>query len=471
MSHFLRHTAVCLWLALLLAAGGSLWLMPALQAVAGLEALPFAAAGMLTLAFVGIGWSGTRLGLQRVRRSLRAAERAERDGRPEEAEAELHAALAALDRPWGSAAARRRTAPLVGARLARHYLAGARLDARGAAFVDAYLRHVPEDDEVAEGWAAQAELRGGLAEGQQELAGRLFRRHPDNPVIARVAARLFLLLERRDYEALQCYRRVCDPGQGAPDELRAELERALGRAGGAEAPQRPVAGRAAAPAAVRLPVPPAARAPERSGPAPAWGDSDEPEPPFRMTAPAAAEAEDEEPQHPDARSWGSQVRAGLRAAGVGLSGVLRAWSSRLRVLQALGRTLAARQVLGATAVVGLGAILVWLVVTAMSDYFSRPHEAPVAAEAPAAEPPPAITDDPYTLQVAAYLKQEYAIRLVEDLKRKGLDAYWTETSSGGKVYYQVRISHFRDQQSARDFGRSLKGRGLIEDFYVTNYVR
>jgi hypothetical protein len=39
------------------------------------------------------------------------------------------------------------------------------------------------------------------------------------------------------------------------------------------------------------------------------------------------------------------------------------------------------------------------------------------------------------------------------------------------VYHQVRISHFRDQQSARDFGRSLKSRGLIEDFYVTNYVR
>jgi cell division septation protein DedD len=366
-----------------------------------------------------------------------------------------------------SPAARRRTVPLVGARLARHYLAGARLDARGAAFVDVYLRHVPEDDEVAEGWAAQAEQRGGLAEDQQELAGRLFRRHPDNAVIARVAARLFLLLERRDYDALQCYRRACAPGQGAPAELRAELERALGRAGGAQEPPRPAEGRAAVPAAAR----PADRAPERSEPAAAWAEADEPDPPFRMTAPAAAEDEDEEPQHPDARSWGSQVRAGLRAAGVGLSGLLRAWSSRLRVLQAPGRTLAARQVLGATAVAGLGAILVWLVATAMSDYFSRPPEAPVAAEAPAAEPPPAITDDPYTLQVAAYLKQEYALRLVEDLKRKGLDAYWTETSSGGKVYHQVRISHFRDQQSARDFGRSLKSRGLIEDFYVTNYVR
>ena len=54
--------------------------------------------------------------------------------RPEAAEAQLRAALAALDRPWVSVAARRRVAPGVGARLARLYLAGGRLDDHGAAF-------------------------------------------------------------------------------------------------------------------------------------------------------------------------------------------------------------------------------------------------------------------------------------------------------------------------------------------------
>jgi cell division septation protein DedD len=79
--------------------------------------------------------------------------------------------------------------------------------------------------------------------------------------------------------------------------------------------------------------------------------------------------------------------------------------------------------------------------------------------------------DPYTLQVAAYLRQDYALKLVEDLKRKGFDAYWIETSSGGKLWYQVRIAHFPDQQSAREFGRDLKWKGLIDDFYVTQYIR
>ncbi|MCK7506114.1 MAG: SPOR domain-containing protein [Desulfobacterales bacterium] len=79
---------------------------------------------------------------------------------------------------------------------------------------------------------------------------------------------------------------------------------------------------------------------------------------------------------------------------------------------------------------------------------TAPPSAPAGAEAP--QPAAAAATDPFTLQVAAYLKQEYALKLVEELKRKGLDAYWTETSSGGKLWYQVRISHFPDQQAARE---------------------
>jgi hypothetical protein len=35
----------------------------------------------------------------------------------------------------------------------------------------------------------------------------------------------------------------------------------------------------------------------------------------------------------------------------------------------------------------------------------------------------------------------------------------------------VRLSHFPDQPSAREYGRNLKGKGVIDDFYVTHYVR
>ena len=103
------------------------------------------------------------------------------------------------------------------------------------------------------------------------------------------------------------------------------------------------------------------------------------------------------------------------------------------------------------------------------DGFFRPPAIPAAAEPAAAAP--AVVRDPYTLQVAAYLKSEYALKFVEDLKQRGHDAYWIETASGGKTWYQVRIAHFPDPQSARDFGARLKQKGIIEDFYVTNYTR
>jgi cell division septation protein DedD len=75
------------------------------------------------------------------------------------------------------------------------------------------------------------------------------------------------------------------------------------------------------------------------------------------------------------------------------------------------------------------------------------------------------------LQVAAYLQPDYAKRLVEDLQRQGQDAYWSEAVRGEKRWYQVRVSHFADKQSARDYGEKLKSQGIIDDYYVANYRR
>jgi len=75
------------------------------------------------------------------------------------------------------------------------------------------------------------------------------------------------------------------------------------------------------------------------------------------------------------------------------------------------------------------------------------------------------------LQVAAYLQPEYAKKFVEQLKMLGEDAYWTEAVRGEKRWYQVRISHFPDKNSARNYGDVLKSKGIIEDYYVANYRR
>ena len=86
-----------------------------------------------------------------------------------------------------------------------------------------------------------------------------------------------------------------------------------------------------------------------------------------------------------------------------------------------------------------------------------------------ATPVKPVVTDPFTLQVAAYLKPQYARNYVQKLKQQGLDAYWSEAVRGEKRWYQVRVSHFATKQAARDFGAKLKNSGIIEDYYVANY--
>ncbi len=82
-----------------------------------------------------------------------------------------------------------------------------------------------------------------------------------------------------------------------------------------------------------------------------------------------------------------------------------------------------------------------------------------------------VITDPFTIQVAAYLRLEDAQTYLRSLKERGLDVYMTKREGTKKTYYQVRISHFRDKVSAKTYGVSLKAQGIIDDFYVANYER
>jgi cell division protein FtsN len=77
--------------------------------------------------------------------------------------------------------------------------------------------------------------------------------------------------------------------------------------------------------------------------------------------------------------------------------------------------------------------------------------------------------DPFTIQVAAYLKADDAKAYAAQLNAKGLEAYWTEAVGANRKWYQVRIDHFATKTTARKFGEDLKAKGLINDFYVANY--
>ena len=77
-------------------------------------------------------------------------------------------------------------------------------------------------------------------------------------------------------------------------------------------------------------------------------------------------------------------------------------------------------------------------------------------------------DKPFTIQVAAYLKQKHADRYVGLLKKKGIEASVKKMDGGGKTWFLVRVSQFADKNSAAEYGRQLKQEKIIDDFFVNN---
>lgn len=75
---------------------------------------------------------------------------------------------------------------------------------------------------------------------------------------------------------------------------------------------------------------------------------------------------------------------------------------------------------------------------------------------------------PFTIQVSAYLKQKYADRYADGLKKKGIDAIVKKVDGGGKTWFVVRVSEFMDKKSAADYGQKLKRQKIIDDFFVNN---
>ena len=398
MIHFLRHAAARLWITLLIGTAASLWALPLLPPHIGLEAAPVLAAVLLAAFFFAVGWAANRLGLAWVRRWVRSAGRAERDGLHVEAEAAFRRALSVLDSFLVSPAVRRRNLPPLTARLARFYLARPRGGAETEELIAGYLAAHPGDEEVAEQWVLRVEHRGGLREDHQVLATRLGAAHPRNGTIQSALARLYLMLERTDYPALQCYRRVCGAEAEMPPEFCRDLARLLRRDGRTDAwvqqfyrralgpvPAAPEAPAAEAPIPVTGPGPAVYEAPAEAAPPDAADGA------FRMSVTIDEVPDEEDEGHPSVwgrpRGWPPAWKrlARLRAdiAAVAARGVHRMFQGSAAVMRAVVRPSAVPYVLGAVIAAGAAAGGIWLFVNA-GDGFFRPAAIPAAAEPAAA---------------------------------------------------------------------------------------
>jgi hypothetical protein len=483
MISLFRHLAARIWFSLLLGGLASLWILPAIQSRIGLEWTLLPAAAIIGLVFLGIGWVLNHWGMNGAKRLIGEAGTFERDGMHPEAEEAFQNAARVLDSFLVSPLARRKQSADLAARMARFYLARAQKSLDSEEFLVSYLHSHPEDEEVAENWLNQIETRGGLREEHQELAFRLGSTQPQNKKIQFALARFYLLLERTDFQALQTYRRVFEEKDHLPPEFVEGLARLFLRERRAdewalriylEAVERNserselLNGIAAC---VRLTVPTE------------WNKSllksalsylqglDEVDLEVMGTGFKPPAPEPTPPKRQFKMKIGSFLhpmqRAAVKGFVYGAAALILITIGRVRSLIHLIRH--SRKIRRATAggvLTVLAAGVALLMINTMGHLMKTDKTASEKTE-----PAAMVVTDPFTIQVAAYLKPEYAYSYVAQLKEQGFEAYWSEAISADKKWYQVRVSHFPDKQSAIEYGESLKTKGIIEDFYVANYRR
>lgn len=479
MLHALKHYALRLWTAIVF--GGAVVLSIPPWTGNGLTPaftlLP--AAAILLGVFFAAGAAYTALGIRSVRSHLHGAEDWERAGSAAEAEASYRKALSAYDSFLLSPRGRKRVYLELAGHMARFY--AARMDQRAVSgqFITAYLARHPEDAGLAEIWLHQAGSRGWLRRQDQRLAARIGNAHPDNAAIQELLARYCLMEERTDFSALQTYHRLIESSApGTSSDLIKRLSELFAEQGRADPWALPVYVRAAEQhpekSMLRAGIAATLKSIQTNEQNRKWieagrrllknTDPDQIRPLLRHFT--FSEPQPAAPAPPKRRSAQRLWRQLVPAIGIAARRTTEALLSAARrarlIVEWLKKTPAARRAILWVFFTAATVAAIVLVVNTAGYLFKS--EKPPEEAAPVAK-----ATGKFTIQVAAYLKEEHARRFSAELEQHGLDVYWTASPVGQKQWYQVRISRFQDKDAARAFGEALKSKGLIDDFYIANY--
>ena len=130
-----------------------------------------------------------------------------------------------------------------------------------------------------------------------------------------------------------------------------------------------------------------------------------------------------------------------------------------------------------TALVWIVIVVVLLLIVAGS-YFYFYHEVPaeVADEpelVPVTQPLLPVgevrSDLPYTLQIAAFQAQDAAVDKIRSLREADVDAYYVINEKNDLRWYRIRIGRFASTREATLFADSLRGEGVIQEYYVATF--
>lgn len=470
MNAALRHFSVRMWLTAFTGAMVSILLLPWWQQALGVGALVFPAIFIMGSCFAAVGWGMNRIGLGFLNRHVHEATAWERAGMTLEAETAFQKAMATFDSFWLSPMLRRGKLPWFSGVMARFYLGQHSSLPFIRSLVSTHLKHFPQDEAVAEPWLEQLLAYESHLPLEHEAAARVGACLVKHQRVQILLTQFYLANGRIDFDALQTYRRVWREQQSLPPKtlmdlshlLRSEyylnawaLQIYLEAYGSGD--QDAIEGIAAA---VRwLPENEESRTYLRAAEK-ILEDLD----PQRMAQldvrfrPAPAQPSVEDNIH-EKVAPSTSLRPPIRL----IPGIVKKVNPWFDGFQ---RWISDRRLQRTAAGIAVGTVLAVAAVAAW-NHLQRQSVGPVVQEAVKVQ---IEITDPFTIQVAAYLKAEDAQRFVDQLRQNELDAFWTRaTNAANRTWYQVKVSHFADRQGAQQYGQELKAKGVIDDFYVANY--
>jgi hypothetical protein len=479
MNTLLRHISVRLWLT---GVAGGLFCLILLRGwgrIFGLHWLVLPAVVVLAAVFAAAGWGMNRMGIALARRQVEGATAWERAGMIREAERGLQRAAALFDSFWMSPFFRRKKAPWLYGVLARFHLSQFPASAHTRALAAGYLRRYPQDRMVAESWLEGLVSRKQFSDEEHAAAARVGEALGHHAPIRQLLMQFFLAGGRMDFDAQTIYRQAWKARQPLDARQVHELARLLlresiinpwtfqvylkacqtgmtdalaGVAAGLQLVPLGEEGRRDLAAARQLVSGLDAEKVQRLG--------------AGFTPPEEAPLSSVPGGLP--RLWQPLASGITKTAEVVLArGFKGLWDACLSGRNRLAG-LKLRHVLfglGLCSACGLGLLVVLA---------GRPAKAPspslereTGGRVPIEDK--AVVTDPFTIQVAAYLNARDAQKVVDQLAGQQLEAFWTRATGANRTWYQVKVSHFPTREAAQSFGRDLKSRGLIDDFFVANY--
>lgn len=475
MNAFFRHMALRLWLTALVGGSLCLILLPWWQQLFGLHWLVLPVIAVLGLCFAAVGWSMNRIGSALAFRQVNEATVWERAGMVREAQTAFQRSAAFFDSFWLSPVYRRSKTRWLSGALARFYLSQSVEAPYARSMVAGYLQRYPDDEAVAENWLEELMLREQCLAQEHETVNCIGQALGHHKSIQHLLMQFYLANGRIDFDAQQTYRRVWKEQRPLDKNLVHALARLLRQesiinpwalqvylkayqSGEEDAVEGIAAGLSLMPfgeesrndlEAARQIVSGLDAEKVRSLVA-----TFKP----RETEPVHQPVEQASRPRPE---FGSNT---FKSAAVKLRQILTWSRSILAITRRQRIPFNQKQALFALAIAGAIGVVLYVGLS------SRPTPRAPEPEPPAvkAEEKIPVPHDPFTIQVAAYLKSRDAQRFVDQLTSQKLDAFWTKATSANRTWYQVKVSHFPTREAAQRYGQDLKSKGLIDDFYVAN---